>query len=125
MKIISDIKESDFYDTKAFAKLLDVTPHWLHHNRASNDPIPNQKIGHRLIRYNTNEVMEWMGRKDLACVFFSTKTLAKKMKVSVAWLKHNRTSNNPIPFRRFGRLIRYQRDEVANWLRKNNMNQCV
>lgn len=32
------------------------------------------------------------------------------------------SSKYAIPFRRFGYLVRYNPDEVASWLRKNNMN---
>jgi len=122
MKITINHEESDFYDTKTLATLLDVTPDWLNHNRSSKNPIPYIKISYRLILYNKSKILAWIGRKDLSLNFFSTKTLAKKLNISVAWLQKNRTSNNPIPFRKFGYLVRYQREEVLNWLRKNNKN---
>jgi hypothetical protein len=64
-------------------------------------------------------VLTWVGRKDLALRFYSTKTLAQKLKFSESWLNHNRLSDNPIPFRRFGGLIRYNETEVGAWVNKS------
>ena len=115
-----DFKEENFVDTKALAELLDVTPDWLNHNRISDNPIPYLRIDRRRIIYHKKAVLAWIGRKDLSLQFYSTKTLAKKLSVSVSWLKHNRKEQDPIPFRRFGYLVRYQHEEVFRWLRKNS-----
>lgn len=107
-------------DTKTLAALLDVTPDWLRRNRKSENPIPYRVIGRRSIRYAKLEVQEWVARKDLALKFYSTKKLAQKLSFSESWLNHNRMSDNPIPFRRFGGLVRYNETEVNSWIRKNN-----
>ena len=118
----SSQEKFDFYDTKALAKALDVKPEWLRKNRKARQPIPYQTIGRRNIRYTKQAVLEWVGRKDLALKFYSTKTLAEKLSLSESWLHHNRLSENPIPFRRFGYLVRYNETEVSAWLRKNMSN---
>jgi len=115
-----DFKAEDFVDTKTLAKLLDVTPDWLNHNRNSDNPIPYFRIKRRRIIYNKKAVIAWIGRRDLSLQFYSTKTLAKKLNVSVSWIKHNRKDKNPIPFRKIGHLVRYQHEEVERWLRKSN-----
>lgn len=121
MRITTNLTEEDFVDTVTLAKLLDVDSNWLRHNRSSDNPIPYVKVRRRLVRYNKAAVLEWIGRKDLSLKFYSTKSLAKKLRVSVNWLKHNRNNSTSIPFRKFGYLVRYQHEEVAGWLRKNNM----
>ena len=50
--------------------------------------------------------------------------LAKQIDVSEDWLKHNRASNNPLPFYRLGHLIRYHNNEVSTWFEKNLKEKC-
>lgn len=119
MKATDNQKEIQIYNTEELAVLLDVTADWLYRNRSSHDPIPYKKIG-RLVCYIKSDVQEWIGKKDLKLQFYSTKTLAKKIGVSTSWLKHNRPNDNHMPFRRFGKLIRYQNDEIMDWIKKNN-----
>ena len=109
----------DLLDTKTLAALLDVTPDWLRRNRKSDNPIPYRVIGRRSIRYTKLDVLEWVGRKDLILKFYSTKTLAQKLSFSESWLNHNRLSDHPIPFRRFGGLVRYNETEVRGWIKKS------
>lgn len=113
-----ELKETDFYTSEELASLLDVKIGWLNHNRSSDEPIPYKKFG-RLVRYKKSEVLKWIGRKDLDLKYFSTKTLAEKLSLSTSWLKHNRSSENPLPFRRFGYLVRYNNTEVMRWVKKN------
>jgi len=110
-----------FYDTKTLAQCLDVTIAWLQINRRSQHPIPFKKIGRRFIRYERAEVLKWLGTEHLTLQFVSTKTLAKKLHVSVDWLKHNRRTAHPIPFKRLGRLVRYHLDDVAVFLREKSV----
>jgi len=105
-------KIPQFYDTKTLAQCLDVTTAWLQLNRRSQNPIPFKKVGRRFIRYERAEVLKWLGCERLTLRFVSTKTLAKKLNVSVDWLKHNRRTAHPIQFKRLGRLVRYHLDDV-------------
>lgn len=117
---MSEQTEFEFYSTKALAKLLDINPNWLNHNRKSSNSIPFKKLG-RYIRYKSSDVQTWIGAPNLTLNFFSTKTLAKKLDVSVDVLKHNRSSKNSIPFHRLGNLVRYQQNEVLAWIEKNRL----
>ncbi len=116
---MSDQQELEFYNTKKLAALLAVTPKWLVRNRNSKNPIPYLKLG-RIVRYKRSDVIEWIGKKNLELKFCSTQTLAKKLDLKVDWLKRNRLSSNPIPFKKFGGLVRYQLDEAMHWFKKNN-----
>ncbi len=114
----TDVSQTEFYDTKQLAQKLDVTVEWLKTNRKrGKSPIPYRKIG-PFVRYNKKEILSWIGRKDLELEFYSPQTLAKMLDLTVNWLNHNRVSNNPIPFRRFGRVVRYNKTEVQTWLNK-------
>jgi len=114
----TDFIPSEFYNSEELAKKLDVTLDWLKANRKRGKPaIPYKKIG-PLVRYNRQDVLSWVGRKDLELEFYSPETLAKKLNLSLSWINHNRLSSNPIPFRRFGRIIRYNKTEVHYWLNK-------
>ena len=116
---LNNQKNLEYLSTNMLAKLLDITPGWLKSNRKSDHPIPYRKFG-RFVRYKKTDVQEWIGRKDLDLKYMCTKTLAKNLDFKIDWLKHNRLSDNPIPFRRFGRLVRYQQQEIAAWLKKNS-----
>ena len=108
-----------FYTPQILAELLDVTPEWLKYNRKSKQPIPFLRLGHKTIRYLKKDVLEWFGRKDLVLKFYRTKRLADQLGCSESWLKANRASETPIPYRRLGRLVRYNYAEVTLWLKNN------
>ena len=52
--------------------------------------------------------------------FLSTQELSELLNVTTRWLRYNRTQENYIPYVKFGRLVRYQRKDITEWLRKNN-----
>lgn len=113
------MNNNELYSTKKLAELLDIDVDWLNHNRKTVDAIPYQKIG-RYIRYKKSEVLEWIGGKNTELKFFSRKTLADKFDLDIYWFKNNKKSSSPIPFKHFGSLIRYQREEVIQWIKQNN-----
>ena len=63
--------------------------------------------------------MTFIANKDLELEFYSPQTLTKMLDVTLDWINHNRIGRNPIPFRRFGRIIRYNKTEVQSWINKN------
>ena len=112
--------KKQFYDSKELAECLDVTVDWIKYNRRKcKKPIPYKKFGN-FVRYEKSEVLEWFGRKDLDLTFYSTRTVAVKLGISVDWLNHNRLSSHPIPYRRMGKLVRYNKTELASWLIRQN-----
>ncbi len=108
----------DLYTTNELADALDIRVGWLRKNRKSDNPIPYRCIGRKSIRYSKQDVLQWVGRKDLMLKFYSTKNLAKKLRMSEIWLRKNRKSDDPIPFRKFNGLIRYNETEIRYWLNK-------
>lgn len=48
--------------------------------------------------------------------FLTTEDLAKLLSVSVDWLNHNRLSDNPIPYKKLSKFVRYSRRDVAAWM---------
>ena len=117
---MSVTSKKQFYDSQELAVLLDVKVDWIKYNRRkSNKPIPYKKFGN-FVRYDKSEVLEWFGRKDLELEFYSTRTVAEKLGISVDWLNHNRLSSHPIPYRRMGKLVRYNKTELTYWLNKHN-----
>lgn len=50
----------------------------------------------------------------------SAESLAKMLEVSTIWLARNRQKKNPIPFIKLGRMIRYKREDVLEWIDKIN-----
>ncbi|PIQ43228.1 MAG: hypothetical protein COV52_01805 [Gammaproteobacteria bacterium CG11_big_fil_rev_8_21_14_0_20_46_22] len=111
-----------FYTSEQLAELLDVDVEWVRYNRnRGKNPIPAKRFGYRTVVYDKKEVLEWFGRKDLTLKFYRTKKLAEKLGCSEAWLKANRASDNPIPFRRLGYLVRYNEAEVNSWVKNNTV----
>ncbi len=120
MKNGSEFPKKEFYSSEQLAKKLDVTLEWVKYNRTkSKTPIPHKRFS-TFVRYDKEDVMAWIGRKDLELEFYSPRTLAKMLNLSLIWLKINRRSKNSIPFRRLGRIIRYNKTEVQSWLNKEN-----
>ena len=120
---INKIRSENFewYTTQELAELLDVRPEWLRKNRKTKNPIPFKPFGRNKVRYSKQEVLQWIGRKDLPLRFYSTKSLSVILKVSEDWLRHNRLDNkNSIPHRSFGRLVRYNESEVNSWIKNKN-----
>lgn len=114
-----DFSQKVFYNSEELAKRLDVTPGWVKYNRnTSKHPIPHKKFG-LYVRYDKDDILDWFGRKDLEIEFYSTKTLASILNLPINWLNHNRSSKNPIPFRKIGSIVRYNKTEVNSWLNKN------
>lgn len=112
------------YTTKTLAPLLDVAPTWLNHNRKSSNPIPYHKLGHKVF-YKRDEVLRWIGTSNLNLKFMSRKSLAKKFNFDIDCLKHNKNSKSPVPFYKLGHLVRYQYDEVVDWMEKNHVEQAL
>ena len=53
---------------------------------------------------------------------FTTDELAELLEVRSDWLRKNRKSNNPIPFRPFGRnKVRYSKLEVLQWFGRKDL----
>ncbi len=112
--------KKQYFDSKELAERLDVSVDWIKYNRRKcKNSIPYRKFGN-FIRYEKNEVLEWFGRKDLDLEFYSTRSVAKKFGISTDWLNHNRLSNHPIPYRRMGKLVRYNKTELNHWFNKQN-----
>ena len=117
---MSVTSKKQFYDSQELARLLDVKVDWVKYNRRKcKKPIPYKKFGN-FVRYEKSEVLEWFGRKDLDLEFYSTRTVAEKFGISVDWLNHNRLSDRPIPYRRMGKLVRYNKTELNHWLNKQD-----
>ena len=51
----------------------------------------------------------------------TTKQLATVLTVKESWLIHNRMSDNPIPFTKFGHLVRYDMNDVYKWIKKQKV----
>jgi len=113
----SHAKQLVLLTVEELAEKLDVTPGWVNYNRnKSGNPIPFLRFN-RMIRYEPEAVMQWIGRKDLPLTFFSEASLAERMGVSASYIKKNRLKAvNPIPYRQLGRLVRYNEREVAQWI---------
>jgi hypothetical protein len=118
---INNKEKFTFYTPEQLADLLDVNVEWVRYNRKKGkNPIPAKRLSYRTVLYDKKDLLEWFGRKDLVLKFYRTKTLAQKLGRSEAWLKANRASDNPIPFRRLGHLVRYNEMEVSAWLNKQD-----
>lgn len=53
--------------------------------------------------------------------FYSDVEIAERFDVSQKWLYRNRQMNDCIPYKRIGRKIRYQHDELVTWLGHDNV----
>ena len=62
-----------------------------------------------------------MNNLNLEFEFLTTEELAKFIKVSMNWLRHNRLSKNPIPYKKFGKFVRYEKNEVLKWIKKQSL----
>ena len=43
------------------------------------------------------------------------------LQVSKRWLAYNRNSQDPIPYKKFGRFIRYEKKKIMAWLKKQTL----
>lgn len=117
---MSMIKDDDLvlFTCNEVADIFDVTNEWLKYNRRGNNPIPFVRAGYKTVLYKKDDIYKWIGRKDLALRFYSTKTVAKKLGFTDVWVRRNRLSQTPIPYRNIGGIIRYNKTEVDAWLKK-------
>ncbi len=114
----TNLPDDELYSAEQLAKKLDMTSEWVKYNRIkSKNPIPYKRFG-GLIRYHKADILTWIGRKDLELEFYSSEKVAAMLGVSLNWLNHNRNSNDPIPFRRFGRIVRYNKTDLHHFINK-------
>ncbi|MBX9706085.1 MAG: hypothetical protein K2Q14_04805 [Gammaproteobacteria bacterium] len=116
-------KDNDpiLYTQKELAKKLDLTERWFRRNRQSRDAITAVRLGHRKVRYPEPNVYKWLGRSDLELEFYSIKKLAKILGCSEDWIHTNQLGENPIPSWRFGRLKRFNKTQLYEWLKSNSI----
>lgn len=117
-----DNNNDDTLKPKELAQLLDVSPSWLKHNRRSNNPLPSRKWGYRTYFYVVQDILHWFGLKgkNIILKFYSTKSMAKRIGMSVRWLKANRAGDDPIPVHYMGKLARYNETEYQEWLKRQS-----